>query len=334
MSLHEDKLKAISTQLKRGVAPSKETVRTFLGWFYAERRGYNVVRRIRRELARHRVATSPDFEYQYIDGPIGFVIAPEQEDSAERIGRSASDPTYHVGRLEAANRKPTTIKPDSTLRQAITIMMDRDFSQLPVMPNDRDVKGVVTWKTIGRRLALCLSCDTVRDCMEPPEVVSLDSSLFSAIDKVAEHDYVLVQAKDKTICGIVTASDFNDQWRKLAEPFLLVGEIERGVRQILHGKFSTKELGDAKAASDDGRVIEGVADLSFGEYIRLISPDKHWQRLNLAIDRAEFTSRLDKIRLVRNDVMHFDPDGLEPSDLATLREFAKFLKTLRDVGAV
>ena len=44
--------------------------------------------------------------------------------------------------------------------------------------------------------------------------------------------------------------------------------------------------------------------------------------------------RLEKIREIRNDVMHFDPDGLEDEDLNTLREFAQFLKRLRDVGAM
>jgi hypothetical protein len=193
---------------------------------------------------------------------------------------------------------------------------------------------MISWKTIGMRLALKRPCSTVRECMEPPEIVPIDTSLFSALDVVALHDYVLVQANDKMICGIVTASDFNDQFRRLAESFLLLGEIENGVRRILHGKFTTKELEEAKAPGDDGRVISGVSDLAFGEYIRLVEPEKRWQKLSLAIDRVEFISRLNKIREVRNDVMHFDPDGLEPSDLLALRELARFLKMLRDAGAV
>jgi len=49
---------------------------------------------------------------------------------------------------------------------------------------------------------------------------------------------------------------------------------------------------------------------------------------------VEFVSRLNRVREIRNDVMHFDPDGLEDTDLFILREFAQFLKRLRDVGAV
>ena len=132
----------------------------------------------------------------------------------------------------------------------------------------------------------------------------------------------------------LAASDFNDQFLRLAEPFLLVGEIEHGVRRILHGKFTVKDLEEAKAPGDDGRSIAAIADLTFGEYLKLLQPEKAWQKLNLEIDRAEFISKLDKIRSVRNDVMHFDPDGIEPSDLIALRDFARFLKGLRDLGAV
>jgi CBS domain-containing protein len=281
------------------------------------------------------VATSPDFEYTYIDGYIGFVSAPTKGDpTTADLASTPIDPTYKIARLESANREPTSVKPEATLKQAVTLMLTNDFSQLPVMSGPRDVKGVVSWKTIGSRLALKRPCDTVKDCMEPAHLVSSDESFFSAMGTIAAYDYVLVQGRDKKICGIVTASDINDQFRRLAEPFLIVGEIENGIRRLIHGKFTEKELNDSKAPGEDGRPIEGVADLTFGEYIRLIENEKRWKKLGLEIDRGEFMTRLNKIREVRNDVMHFDPDGLEPSDLELLNEFAQFLKQLRDVGAV
>lgn len=335
MSQSDEKLKAIAGQLKKGVVPQKETVRSFLLWFGSERRGYRVVRHIRWKLKKFGVATSPDFEYTYIDGYVGFVSAPTEGDpTTADLATAQIDPTYRISRLESANKEPVSVKPDSTLQQAVTQMLTNDFSQLPVMTTPRDVKGVVSWKTIGSRLALKRPCSVVSDCMEPAHVVGSDDSLFSAISTIAAHDYVLVQGKDKKICGIVTASDFNDQFRKLAEPFLVVGEIEHGVRRLIHGKFTEKELTDAKAPGEDGRTIEGVADLTFGEYIRLLENEKRWKKVGLEIDRVEFVARLNKVREIRNDVMHFDPDGLEPTDMELLREFAQFLRRLRDVGAV
>ena len=38
---------------------------------------------------------------------------------------------------------------------------------------------------------------------------------------------------------------------------------------------------------------------------------------------------LNKIREIRNDIMHFDPDGLDDESIKTLEEFADFLKSLR-----
>jgi len=37
---------------------------------------------------------------------------------------------------------------------------------------------------------------------------------------------------------------------------------------------------------------------------------------------------LKRIGRIRNDVMHFDPDGPSPEDLTTLRKFARFLNDL------
>jgi hypothetical protein len=53
----------------------------------------------------------------------------------------------------------------------------------------------------------------------------------------------------------------------------------------------------------------------------------------VALDRKVFTAQLDKVRLIRNDVMHFDPDGLSPDDLEVLRGFVQFLQKLREIAS-
>src|SRR5262249_27389522 len=154
-------------------------------------------------------------------------------------------------------------------------------------------------------------CAFARDCMERPRIVQLEDSLFSAISYISEHDYVLVQAPDRTICGMVTATDFSEQFRQLAEPFLLIGEIENSIRKLIHGKFTVTELADIKDPDNKDRKVEAVSDLSFGEYVRLLENEKRWKKVGLALDRTEFVKRLVEIRDIRNDVMHFDPEGLD-----------------------
>jgi predicted transcriptional regulator len=88
-------------------------------------------------------------------------------------------------------------------------MMQYEFSQLPVMQGDREVKGVVTWKSIGLRKALGSKCERVGDCQEDARIVDANRTLFDSIPIIIEHGYVLVRQRDRRITGIVTASDLS-----------------------------------------------------------------------------------------------------------------------------
>jgi hypothetical protein len=168
--------------------------------------------------------------------------------------------------------------------------------------------------------------------MDPATAIDADTSLFDAIALVAQHDYVLVRALDRRISGIVTSSDLSQQFRDLAEPFLLIGEIEHLIRRLIHGKFRAEELQEAKDPGDTDRRIEGVADLTFGEYVRLLEEPERWRRLEVRVDRRTFIARLKEARDVRNDVMHFDPQGIDPTSLQALRRFLRLLQGMRRHG--
>jgi hypothetical protein len=154
------------------------------------------------------------------------------------------------------------------------------------------------------------------------------------IETWATRQYVLVQAPDKRVSGIVTAADLSRQFQQLTEPFLLLSEIELHIRKlIIVGKFTADMLKFACDPNDSVREIKDVNDLSIGEYIRLLENPKNWERLALSIDRASFMDHLHKVRKIRNDITHFDPDPLGPNDLARLRQFVLFLQNLRELGA-
>lgn len=353
------RLDDVAGQLKKGESPRPETVRRFLGWFNAERRGYYIVLGIRNALKQVGVRTVPDFESAYIDATIEFLLVepPSPPQSVEGsvavvlgpvtleatgtvsqqpiavVGGGVSDPTYRIGKLASANRKPLGVAPDCTLKEAITLMLANDFSQLPVWQGDRHVKGMISWASVGVRLALNQSSTLVRECMEQAYEVSADDSLFAAIGAIIQHQYVLVRAADATICGIVTTTDLSFQFQQLAEPFLLLGEIENHVRRLIGGKFTAEELKAVRDPGDQQRDVVSVADLTFGEYVRLLENPTLWDRLKLGVDRATFVKELDNVRVIRNDVMHFDPDGISDDDLHALRRFVAFLQKLRDIGA-
>ena len=92
------------------------------------------------------------------------------------------------------------------------------------------------------------------------------------------------------------------------------------------------DLAEAKDPADAGREVTRVSDLNFGAYVRLLENPERWAKLGLSIDRSVFVQQLEKVRAIRNDVMHFDPDGPAPSDLETLRHFAHFMEELHTIG--
>jgi CBS domain-containing protein len=297
----------------------------------------------------------PDFNSIYIDSQIRFAIVepPVETRSLEQptteetqnvlletvdsipvlIAGAVSDPAFRIGRLASANMKPLSVVPDSTLSEVVTLMLRHDFSQLPVMTNNRDVKGIISWESIGSRLALGKTVTVARECMKAHHEVSLNDSLFRVIAQIVEHSYVLVRGEDRTITGIVTTTDLSLQFQQLSEPFLLLSEIENHVRLLIDGRFTADELTTAKGSADPDRKIKSVADLTFGEYIRLLENPTNWTKTGLTVDRAIFVRELAQVRRIRNDVMHFDPDGITDDDHQLLLYFVQFLHKLRAISA-
>jgi hypothetical protein len=336
-SEYEDQLGKIAKQMKKGVKPPHVSTRTFIHWFNVHRRTYWNVQLIRQALYKHQLETTPDFESAYVDSQITFTqISGSASDVGDReeITDAYKDPTYRIGKLASANRTPLSIKPDDTIIKAVTLMMKHNFSQLPVMTTDREVKGIISWESLGRRLVLRNNCEFVRECMVQAKVISSDESIFTAVDDIIANQYVLIYNTQKIICGIVTTSDLSQQFRQLGEPYLLLREIENYIRRMIQDKFTLQELKAACKATDTEKEIGSPADLTLGDHIYLIADPRNWKKLNLLIDRLEFTDNLDEIRRIRNDVMHFDTDGIENEDLLSLREFAHLMQQLASVGAI
>lgn len=110
---------------------------------------------------------------------------------------------------------------------------------------------------------------------------------------------------------------------------MLLGEIENFVRSLIDGKFTEEELWAIRDVADGERPVDSVADLTLGEIIRLVENPERWQRIGLQIDRVIFKNELDRIRLIRNDVMHFDPDPVSAEDHQSLRAFVHFLHQIQ-----
>ncbi len=352
------KLIEVKQQVDKGMLPTT-SVREFLSWFGASRRGGLIVTKIRSALQRLHLITTPDFETPYIDGTITFrpaspvpALSEESQDQprspTETSETPASEPpkvseapppveriepAHQISRLKSANTPPVWVNPNATVKEAVTIMLANDYSQLPVMQSEREPKGIFSWKSLGTRLSFTQECEYVRQCMDEHKELGPESSLYDAIPLIVRHDCVLIRDDTRSICGIVTPADLSIQFQALAEPFLLVGAIENQLRAWIAARFEKSDLQAAKDPDDTDRGIEDVSDLTSGEYVRLLENQDNWAKLQTPIDRKTFIEKLNKVREIRNDVMHFDPDPMDPSELESLRSFAQFLDKLEMLGA-
>ncbi|WP_209382927.1 HPP family protein [Rhizobacter sp. AJA081-3] len=343
----------IQKAVAEGRPSDSVSVRELIGWFGAARRGSNVNWNIRRVLEQAGLVTIPDFESSHIDGRVQFALAPlapplpepvevEQQagepppgapaapEELPRVGGAGVEPAYRVSRLLDPRVQLVSVVPDATLEEAATLMLRHDFSQLPVMTNEREVRGIVSWESIGPAAIFSNPRPRfVRECTKPHVEVKTTDSLFRVINRIIESSYVLVRDEHRVIKGILTTTDLSEQFQLLAEPFLLLGEIENHIRALIDGRFTEAELSAVKDQGDEARTIETVADLTLGEHQRLLERPENWNRLGLNADRVVFVKELDKIRQLRNDVMHFDSDSITEIERTSLRNFLQFLHELK-----
>jgi CBS domain-containing protein len=235
--------------------------------------------------------------------------------------------TLKVGSLKSATTGVTAVRHSDLLDRAQALMLRYDYSQLPVLSNARDVLGAISWESIAQKRIHQEDCD-LRDCIIPVDVVGIEDDLLPHIPRITESGYVLVRGQDRTICGVVTTTDLSTNFLMLAGPFLLIGEVERKLRQVVSTNFTADEVRAGKDERDADRVVNSVDDLTLGETIRLFHPRERWEQLAWQVDRGVFCSALDASVALRNDIMHFSPDPIEEESLGQVRYLLKWLNLL------
>ncbi|MDO6803198.1 CBS domain-containing protein [Wenyingzhuangia sp. 1_MG-2023] len=320
----KEEFKEIVKEIQENEKDFDFSPREIISFFHYTKRTKGNNARIDDFLEIENLITIPDYKNIYIDGNVKL----KHKEKAK--SKSKTDPIQRISLLPSANKTPVTITRDAKLKEAQTLMMINGYSQLPVMSNPRTVAGFITWETIGMSLTNGIDSEDVKDFLTPDfTVLEYDTPLLEAIKTVLEKEYVLVRKKDKTISGIVTLADISNQFMTSTEPFLLLEQIENLIRRVLDKKFLIEELNILCESEDaEHHQISYIDDLTFGQYIRLIEKPESWDKLDLSIDRSNFIKKLDEVREIRNDVMHFDPEGITNQQKETLTNMANFLTRL------
>lgn len=325
------------------IKKSKKTKRTspkyITNKFGVQKRGWRVVQAVNLLLEKHELTTNPEFGHAYFYGEIEIIPTPTLAVNGDIKNPRYSDPIPRLSLLKAANIQNLkkdgenevgliSVKKEDSLAEATSLMLRHDFSQLPVLSGQRDVSGLISWKFIGSALSLGKPCVTVADCITGVDVLNIDEPIFKAVSIILEKEVVIVRDNNKLISGIVTATDVGILFHKLAEPFLIIEQIENLVRRLLDNKLTFDNIKGVLDTNSYDKEIKSLSDLTFGHYVRIIENKQLFDKLHLNVDRVILQKTLDDVRKVRNDVMHFNPEELENSELETLRQALHFLSTI------
>lgn len=341
-------LKQAQQAAERG-EPQSITVRDLLRHWGSRARGHRISRRIEADLDNYGLVTAPNFlkvtlgddvvlaarPIVDVEGISPSVITDNGPGSGVVSPATASDIVevreigLTLGNLPSASSELVSVKPSATFEEAMTKMMLNDFSQLPVLRTRRHCDGAVTWRSIARARFKDSHAPFVAAIVNA-KTLAYDTPLNEVLGLLQADDFVFVRNDHNEITGIVTTADVVKLYGELATPFLLIGELDQELRRIV----STIELDQIRELCDESgtRAIGSHDDLTMGDYKRVLESPSCWAELGWSMDRATFVARLDDLRRLRNDIVHFNPDPVPEGTVEMLVHMLAAIRTFATVS--
>ncbi len=186
---------------------------------------------------------------------------------------------YPVENLIEGRGTPTTAHSGDSAQEALALMVEHDFSQLPVIDDASQQLGMITYESILRAMSnfgaklddLQVSNATVGAFTYDPE-----DDLFDLLNRLKETNAVLIVDGDGRLSGIVTSYDSTEYFRRRAEDMMLVEDIESMVKDLILVPF-TNETGDVhqeglavaiEEATDSTEALRGRFQNALRDYLK------------------------------------------------------------------
>jgi CBS domain-containing protein len=313
--------------------PVEISVRDLLTLWTAKSRGHRISQRIEADLANHGLITSPSFRAVTPDAAVRLVTAPLESGTSGAALADASDAEeldvgLTVGNLPSALGGVASVAPTATFEEAITQMLLNDYSQLAVLSGAHTLRGAVTWKSIAQARHASPS-PSFSDAIIRAHEARYNQELIDVLTTLEASDFVFVRDEKNVIAGIVTTADVVHAYGELATPFFLLGELDQTLRHVISRTFTLEEV-ISLCDTDGTRSIHSFDDLDMGDYQRSLENPGSWAKLGWPLDRVAFVKRLDELRSVRNDVMHFNRDPVPADSVDKLRNILRMLRQYCD----
>jgi CBS domain-containing protein len=249
-----------------------------------------------------------------------------------------SNPFHEVGSVFPGEVVIVSVTPQTHVGEALRVMLERRFSQLPVIEND-EVLGVFSLWSLAQHLPLSTGIKVqtllaemeVGELMEQLPRVTVKDSIHAILSQLERHDALLVDSPHG-LQAVATSSDVLHYFYRVARPFILLQEIELSLRNLIElcapGEKLKECIDRALAKSYEARkwtLPSNLKEMTFDDYRGIIVCSANWPIFEalLGHNRDLVAARLERLRDIRNEVFHFRSDIslFDHQHLATSRDW-------------
>lgn len=246
-----------------------------------------------------------------------------------------------VGELIVAQPPLASVTSRDPVRKAMLLMIDNNFSQLPVIGASGRVVG---WFT-QRRLVEEISQSSIQYILDLPAVQFLDRERVRVVGphrnvyyaaKLLEDALAIMVCNDGKAIGIVTDYDVAAFFAETSRGMSLVEDIEQCLRDFIERVFPTplaREAALIQAFGHDHKYptqpSKAYDELTLHEHEQLITTENNWPRFEPYLQpKALFIQYMEVARPIRNQITHFRGTP-SPQQIKALRNVRGWLHTRR-----
>jgi len=252
------------------------------------------------------------------------------------------NPFHLVGSLFTSDSiSVSSVTPEVSLEDALNLMLENGYSQLPVIDSD-GYRGLVSLRSICQCLRdLTISQPgtvkfnpgdmRVSEAMDTSvPLISPDDNIYDLLKDLDRYE-ALVMGDKKNVQAVITSFDLVHRLWTIAGPYILAQEIELATRQIIRhllpeGPEFAKRIHHSLSYRKDRAHPDKLEEMDLSDLTTIVLDRSNWPFFeNMFGNKALFKSRFEEVAKLRNRVMHHNNRALTANEYDLLLRFRDLL---------
>jgi CBS domain-containing protein len=155
---------------------------------------------------------------------------------------------FTIEELLPKDQRLRTVFLHDSVQQAINLMHQHDYNQLPVVDQDgkTSLDQVVTFVSILQAVRSFNAKPEslhVRDVAHPVTTYPADADLLATLDDIQRENFALIVDDNNNLIGIVTTADTTVFFREYAQDMMLIEGIESRIKEAITALYAGNAVG-------------------------------------------------------------------------------------------